>query len=321
MTDPHRVAILDLGTNTFNLLVGEYPLWESGWGIKRVFTDRVSVKLGKEKIGKRVIAGEAKKRGVNALEKLLRSARSWEPHEIIAMGTSGIRSAENGDLFLQEIREYTGITPAIIDGEREAELIAEGVRAALPLEKENSLILDIGGGSSEFLIANDQRTHWKKSFEIGAARLLDEIAPSDPITEQEYHEVRRRTEEMMGPILEPLRDHPTQTLIGSSGSFESISDMAYYRYPDAASPEGKSAVEVSLSHFREIHQSLLNADMKERLEIKGLADIRAEMIVLGSIFIETVIEMAGIERLFTSYYSLREGVLMESARQNRKKAQ
>ncbi len=313
-TDPELLGVLDLGTNTFNLLIGELTETEGRPDIRPLFADRTPVKLRKEMVDGDRLSEAAQQRGIQAIEGHLQTLQEWDCHERIAIGTSGLRSARNAADFLSRVRDRTGLNPEIIDGEREAELITEGVRSALPLGKEPILILDIGGGSSEFIIADESRTYWKRSFEIGAARLLQEIDPSDPITEAEYKKTRERTLEMLTPLRNALQKNPTRTLVGCSGSFESISDMAFHHFPNAADPTDQRAVEVRLSHYQELQRGLLVSNLQERKKMKGLAEMRAEMIVLGSILIETVMEIAGSERLFTSYYALREGVLMEAAK-------
>ena len=311
-TDPVRVAVLDLGTNTFNLLIGE--LDPGGIDPRTLFADRFPVKLGKEGMNEGLISQEAQQRGIEAINAHLESCEEWGVQERIALATSGIRSARNGDAFLRMLEERTGLTPEVIDGDREADLIGEGVRAAAPIGDDPVLVLDIGGGSSEFLILDRERTYWKRSFDIGAARMLSEIDPSDPIEAEEIDRARHGILGTIHPLREALREHPVKTLIGCSGSFESMSDMAFHRFPDAADPRGKASVELSCEHFRRLHGSLLGSTLEERKGMKGLAEMRAEMIVLGSVMIETVMDLAGIERLFTSYFALREGALREFAR-------
>lgn len=312
-TDALRIGVLDLGTNTFNLLIGELVTVEGKEEVHSCFTDRAPVKLRKGNDAAGAISEAARERGVQALERHIMTLKEWGCQERIAIGTSGLRTASNADAFLEEIRARTGLIPEIIEGEREAELISKGVRAAMPLGKEPTLILDIGGGSSEFIIADAEQTHWKRSFEIGAARLLQEIDPSDPISADEHQVARRSALKMLAPLEEPLKDHKPRTLVGCSGSFESIADMAYYHLQGAEDPTDRSAVKVELSHYRKLHQILLASTLDERREMQGLAEMRAEMIVLGSILIETVMELAGTEHFFTSYYALREGALMEAA--------
>lgn len=312
--DALRLAVLDLGTNTFNLVIGEVKPGRKAPELQHLFSDRFPVKLGKEGMEEGLISEPAQCRGLEALYAHLEKSREWEVDHTIAIATSGIRSSRNGKEYLERIRRNTDLEPEVIDGDREAYLIGEGVRAALPLGQEASLILDIGGGSSEFLIADQEHTYWKRSFEIGAARMLSDIDPSDPISEEELERTRRKIQEMLHPVLEAVKSYPVRSLIGTSGSFESISDMAFHRFPEAPDPMDRAAVEVSLEHFHKIHKALLGSTLEERLRMKGLAQMRAEMIVLGSVLIETVVERAGIERLFTSYYALREGALIDFAR-------
>ncbi len=316
-TERMRIAVLDLGTNTFNLLIGEQASEQDE--LRILFTDRYPVKLGKEGMEEGLISKEAQERGIEAILAHLKSCREWEVAEWAAIATSGIRSSRNGDRFLEELRKRTGLVPEVIEGEHEAELIGEGIRAAVPLDRTPVLGVDIGGGSSEFLIMDRERTHWKRSFEIGAARMLAHVNPKDPIEMEEVQKAETYIRKTIQPLEAVLKEIPVKTLIGCSGSFESISDMAFHRFPDASDPREKASVEVSLEHFQRIHRALLGSTLNERRNMKGLAEMRAEMIVLGSVMIRTVMDLAGIERLFTSYYALREGALRRTMKDRNEK--
>lgn len=304
------MAVLDLGTNTFNLLIGTIEP-----ELKQLFSSRTVVKLRKESIAGSALAEAAIDRGIRAIEGHLKVAQEWSCEKVVAVGTSGIRAAKNGERFVDRVHEATGIEVERIDGDREAELITEGVRATGALGQKPALILDIGGGSSEFIIADQDRTHWRKSYEIGVARLLKEVRPDEPIRPDQIERVREILWEKASSLEEALKEHEAPaTLIGCSGSFESIAEMAEHRFPDANAVQTRTWVEVALSQYQAIHQDLLRSTLEERLKMTGLAEVRAEMIVLGSILIQEVLEKAGTKRLISSFYSLREGLLLELAR-------
>jgi exopolyphosphatase/guanosine-5'-triphosphate,3'-diphosphate pyrophosphatase len=176
------IAILDLGTNTFQLLIANIidnkPVL--------VFEESIAVKLGEGGIEKGYISEAAFDRGLSALKQFKKSIDQYQVKLVRAAATSALRSASNGAEFLEKIRSETGIIPEIITGEREAELIYQGVRAAINMGDEKCLIIDIGGGSVEFIICNQEEVFWKRSYDIGAARLMEQFHHSDPISEDGY---------------------------------------------------------------------------------------------------------------------------------------
>jgi len=149
-----RYAVIDMGTNTFHLLIVE-QVEHGDW--KQVVRHRIFVRLGED--GLRQIGKKAYKRGLDALKvfKTQILATGVKPHNIVANGTAALRSAVNAAAFLKDAESITGLKLHVISGEREANLIYKGVRRAVPFPENNVLIMDIGGGSVEFIIADRYR--------------------------------------------------------------------------------------------------------------------------------------------------------------------
>src|SRR3972149_2200216 len=212
-----RISVIDLGTNTFNLLIVETT---DDHGYKILYNNKLPVKLGKSGIDKKEIRPDAITRGMNAIEKHLQTIEEYKSEKTFAFATSAIRSARNGDQFVKMVRQRFNIGIEIIDGNREAELIYYGVKQAVNLSNEKVLILDIGGGSNELIIADQDRIYWKKSDPLGVARLLAKFKPSDPISIEEIEFISNYLEERMCDLFEEFRKHKITTLVGASGSFE-----------------------------------------------------------------------------------------------------
>ena len=176
-----KIGIIDLGTNTFHLLVAERV--DSQYTI--IYQNRVPAKVGMGGINQSIITEEGVERAIKAISDFQTTLKEMGVEKVMAFGTSVLRSSNNGNEVIQKIKNATGIETKIISGEEEAELIYLGVRAAVKLSKEKSLIVDIGGGSVEFIIGNDQEIFWKHSFDIGAQRLLEKFQKHDPISSEE----------------------------------------------------------------------------------------------------------------------------------------
>jgi exopolyphosphatase/guanosine-5'-triphosphate,3'-diphosphate pyrophosphatase len=310
-----RVAILDLGTNTFNLLVAEIP---DNKEYKILCKSEIPVKLGKGGIDKKEIRPDAMTRGISALEKHLQSASAYKAEKIIACATSAIRMARNSDHFLKSIRDRYGIDVEVISGDREAELIYFGVKLAAVLIPEKYLILDIGGGSNEMIIGNAEQIFWKKSYSLGMARLIEKFRPSDPITIEEIEFISNYLEERMPDFFEEFRKYRITTLVGASGSFETFAAMIREEDPGAG-VETKSfpeATEIDLTDYENLYQRLVNSTLKERKQMKGLVAHRLDTIVPASLLVKFLMGKLKLKRIIQSNFALKEGILYELLNQS-----
>ena len=305
-----RIAVIDLGTNTFNLLIVDMG---EDQGYKILYNNKLPVKLGKSGIDKKEIRPDAITRGLNALERHLQTIGEYKVEKTYAFATSAIRSARNGDQFVKLAKQRCGIDVEIINGEREAELIYYGVKQAVRLTDDKVLILDIGGGSNEFIIADKDTIFWKKSYPLGVARLLSKFKPSDPISIEEIEFISNYLEERMSDLFEEFKKHKITTLIGASGSFETIAAMIRADDPNfesgtSLSPESNL---IDLTDFENLYQKLINSTLKERKQMKGLESMRLEMIVVATLVVKFILQKLKLRVMIQSNFALKEGVVYE----------
>jgi exopolyphosphatase/guanosine-5'-triphosphate,3'-diphosphate pyrophosphatase len=304
-----KIAIIDLGTNTFNIFIAEILPNKT---YSKLYKSKIAVKLGEGGINRNFIEPIPFKRGINALKKHKKTIEKFGVAKIVAFATSAIRSASNGNEFVQTAKEKTGIDVQIISGDREAELIYFGVRSAVKMNDTPSLIIDIGGGSTEFIIANKDKILWKQSFLLGAARLLDKFKPSDPITNEEIQQIKDHLELNLQPLFVAVKEHGAVTeLIGSSGSFDSLAEMIAYRLYNIDILTGKTEYEFNMDDCQKIYDLLLKSTIKDRMNIRGLTKMRVDMIVISAIFVDFIILRLGLKKMRLSKYALKEGVLWE----------
>jgi exopolyphosphatase/guanosine-5'-triphosphate,3'-diphosphate pyrophosphatase len=303
-----KLAIIDIGTNTFKLMI--VRLTENGQ-FKIVFKEKIPVKLGEGGINNDQIAHAPFLRGIKAMITHKESIDRHGAEKVLAFATSAIRSAKNGKEFVRKVKSITGIEIEIITGNREAELIYRGVRKALDIGNERCLIMDIGGGSTEFIIANQHKIFWKHSFNLGAARLLEVINPSEPIEKSEIKHLRTYLLEEMKILWETCEKFPVKTLIGSSGSFDSMAEMIYHRFHTDENPLVKTEYHFNLSHFEAMYKTIISSPVEKRYKIKGLAAMRVEMIVVAVIMIRFVFKELKLEQMRLSTFSLKEGILYD----------
>ncbi|MCD4710323.1 MAG: hypothetical protein K8R52_05710 [Bacteroidales bacterium] len=298
-------AILDFGTNTFNLLIAERK--ERGFNI--LHSSKQPVKLGKGGIQTNRIAPDAFERGFVAIQNHMEIIALYDVDEIRAFATSAIRNASNGEKFTEEVYRKFGFRVRVIPGEREAELIYKGVRQAVSLNESHVMILDIGGGSNEFIICNREGIVWKHSFELGMARLLELFSLSDPITTEEIRALESHFMEELTPLLEVVKKVKPHTLIGASGSFDTFHELIRHRMGlEADRFHGR---EISLKQYRKLHRLLLRSTAEQRRAMPGMEPVRVEMIVAATIFVSFVIRTCQIRHLHHSEFALKEGVISE----------
>ncbi len=312
-----RLALIDMGTNTFHLLIA--ALQPGAPPQVRVRT-RTAVKLGAGAadsggggISDGRIAEAAQARAIKALRAFREEIdlHGVSEHDIRAVATSAVRVAANGPAFLAEVFAQTGIRVEVIAGGQEAELIWAGVREAVPLgDEEPSLLMDIGGGSVEFIIANQQNIFWKQSFEIGAQRLLDQFFWRDPITPAEIAAEEAYLAGILGPLTAAVARYQPTTLVGASGSFDTFCDLEAARRGEARSmdnppPESDLSLAAFAHHFAQL-KALPHA---ERVALPGMTPMRADMIVVAGVLIDWCLRTYGLTRLRVSAWALKEGLL------------
>ncbi len=311
-----RIAVIDLGTNTFHLLIAS--IHEDKFEI--LYKEKTAVTIGKGGINQGYITLEAKERALKALDNFKRHIEQVGVEQIYATATSAIRNAKNGLEFKQEILEHTGINVRIINGNQEAEYIHLGVSNAVKIGPENSLILDIGGGSNEFIICNSEKVFWKGSFEIGAQRLLDKFHYHDPILKEEIDNLELYLDERLKALDLAMQEYKPTTLIGSSGTFETLSDI--YAMEDRVERDSQNTeLPLPIARYLDIHKELIYKNREERMLIPGMIELRVDMIVVASSLIQYILRKYGINKMRVSTYALKEGLLLSiiENHKNRKK--
>ncbi len=305
-----RLALIDMGTNTFHLLIVEMPT-TPGQKPLTILRTKAGVRLGEGGISQGIIAPVAYDRALHTLAGFKEEMELHAVTEVRATATSAMRVTKNGPDLVRDIFEQTGIEVNVIPGDREAELICQGVRQAVDLGEEAQLIMDIGGGSVEFIIASQHTIFWKQSFEIGAQRLLDQFFPdpSGVFPAESVEAEQRYFSTVLEPLIEAVRRYRPASLVGTSGSFDSLADMQTgHLRPESELP---SCTELALESFQASYRHLLGGNHEQRKALPGILPMRANMLVVAAVLIDYVLGITEITRIRTSAYALKEGVLAE----------
>lgn len=299
-----KLAIIDLGTNTCNLLIAEYQ----GREYQILYQGKEVVKLGKGGIHKNELTPDGLERAITAILHHHEKMVQFDIDDATVIATSAIRDAINKEWFQRELEVATGYQLQIISGEHEAELIFNGVKLAFAQIEDHSLILDIGGGSNEFIVTENGQPIWKQSFPLGMARVIGQLPLSDPVTPEEIEQINQWFISGLEELWQHLENIQISQLIGCSGAFDTIADLI-----DQTDPGTKTRIqqEITLHDLERIYQCLIKSTAAERTKMKGMESIRIEMIVPSVLFIRLIIEKLKINRLFQTDFALREGVLFE----------
>ena len=299
-----RVAVIDLGTNTCNLLIAEL----NSLGYKILHQSKQLVKLGDDKIRENEISEAATARVLQSFQIHKKLISDFKAEKVRVVATSAVRTAENKIHFLEQISENSGWIVKLISGEKEAEMIFEGVMLAFNEFKKPALILDIGGGSNELIVAHHKQMLWKESQPTGMARIINKFHLSDPIHPVEINSLKNYFTEAHKNAFEKCKTENIKTLVGCSGAFDTIADII-----DSVNPGVKlrTTQEILISEFYSVYQTLLKSTREQRLLMKGMDMVRVDLIVPAVIFIEQFISGIGIIQIIQTDFALREGVLFE----------
>ena len=302
-----KKAIIDLGTNTFQLLIAE----QDGQNFKTIHEESHAAKIGMGGISLGIITDEGIQRGIKGLKYFQQvfDKEGVTNDNVIATATSAVRNAKNRNEFCQRILDETGIKIQVISGEEEATLIYEGVKLGMDIGTEPSMIMDIGGGSVEFIICDKNRIMYKKSFEIGGQRLMDKFMTIDPISPRSVGALRDYLEEQLLPLTNAVHQYAPVCVIGSAGSFETLIDMFYMKTYEQLPPSEQISFDLPISEFYDSFLKLVSKNHDERMALAGMKELRVDMIVVGVCLIDFVLKRFDIQQIKVSNYALKEGVL------------
>jgi exopolyphosphatase/guanosine-5'-triphosphate,3'-diphosphate pyrophosphatase len=295
------VTLIDIGTNTFEYLIAKYD----AQSYEIIDQGKIPVWLGKGGIVDGIIQEDALDRAEVALKDIAGRSKKLRSKKIIAVATSATRDASNS-YHLNDFAEELGFELRVIEGDEEAALIQEGTSLGLPKDFPDHLIMDIGGGSTEFIQVQNGKVLWKRSFDIGVTRLLERIKPSDPLTPIDSDRIRLHIRAILAPLRQQITDNPVSILLGSAGSFDSLVEMLHAS-EKLNSKEG--LVRIDLGLFGATDANLRSSSIKDRQQMEGLIPMRSTTMHLATFMIAEVVQMTKVSSIIRSPFALKEGML------------
>jgi len=302
-------AAIDVGTNTLRLLVAE-AVGPDDYAV--LHEEQQITRLGEGLRSTGVLQDAPRRRSLTVLRRFADLARSLKAGEIAAVATSAVREARNGQEFVAEVWREAGLALRVIDGEEEARLTLLGVRHGLRLGSRRVLAIDIGGGSTEFVLARGEVIEGIVSTGLGVVKLTEQYLVSDPPTVGEL----RRVKEVVGTRIDRLRlelpGREEAQFVGTAGTVTTLAaiDLALVIY-DRQKVQGHC---LGLARVRELLERLAQLPLRERREVPGLEAGRADIILAGAIILAVSMERLGYDELRVSDDGLREGILLDLLR-------
>jgi len=311
-----RRAVIDVGTNSVKLLVADI----SGHEVQPVREESKQTRLGRGFFETHRLQSEAIVNTALAVTRFANEARALKAESIRVIATSAARDATNAIDLITAIHDSTALPLEIISGEQEADWVFQGVTTDPALARLPLLLLDVGGGSTEFILGHGEQKHFRQSFRLGTVRLLETIPPSDPPTKEEFAETRQWVRDFIAkkvvPELQPalrreVELHATQKpveLVGTGGTTSILARMeARLDDYDRARIE---ATRLSLDRVRSHCEHLWSLPLIQRQDIVGLPRKRADVILAGVAIFEAVMESLGFNELRVSTRGLRFAAVM-----------
>jgi len=301
---PLRLAGVDIGTLTCRLLIADLS---SGAGLRAVRSERRILHLGNG-------VDQTKQLSRAAMDRVIQCLREWrgiidasQVEASVAVATSAVRDAQNREEFLDRVKREAGFEVEIITGEEEARRTMLGVRSGLPVGVTDVLALDIGGGSTEFILDCPGRNQVVRSIDIGVVRLCERLLHHDPPTEDELSQAREWVERETKAAVVDMGNYQAATFVGTAGTITSLAAMAQ-KLP-SYEPARIHNYRLRLDTIQELEQTLLSRKKSDRTGLPGLEKGREEVIASGAIIIRTIMETLGVSAVLVSDLGLREGVL------------
>jgi exopolyphosphatase/guanosine-5'-triphosphate,3'-diphosphate pyrophosphatase len=293
-----RKAVIDLGTNTFNLAIAHVE----NNSIQLLHAEKEGVAIGMGGINDKLLSEDAIQRAIACLERFKNRCNDFQVAKIEAIGTSAIRDASNKQTFLKSVKDATGIEIDVINGIQEANLIYQGIAYTYNFESP-SLIMDIGGGSTEFIAANASGIKDLISLNIGVSRIFQLFSFSNPMTSEDILNVENYLEAHEHDFFNRIN---CQTLVGASGSFETFYELVH----QTAYPKGYDTQELDFKEFESILDWIISTSQEERNLNDFIIPIRKKMAPIAAIKTRWVIKRMKANRIVISPCSLKEGVLL-----------
>jgi exopolyphosphatase/guanosine-5'-triphosphate,3'-diphosphate pyrophosphatase len=309
--DQRRIAAIDIGTNSFHLLVAAVDPKLRTFRI--IQAEKATTRLGERDPETGELTEAAMQRGLETLRQFRDLAASHRVEQIVTAATSAVREAPNGRDFLQTILDDLGMEVDLVSGPEEARLIYLGVLSGMPFGDRPHLLLDIGGGSTELILADGRDARALTSTRVGAVRLQRDFVRDDPMPPQRRSFLQAFIQGSLEPAVDKVRRRikpgETPVLVATSGTAMAIGSLAASE--EERPPRKLHGYCVTRQSLNQVVDRLITMTPAQRRELAPINDRRAEIIVPGALILQTTMKMLGVEEFVLSERALREGLIVD----------
>ncbi len=309
--DLRRIAAIDIGTNSFHLLVAAVDPKLRTFRI--IQAEKATTRLGERDPETGELTAAAMQRGLETLRQFRDLAASHRVEQIVTAATSAVREAPNGRDFLQTILDDLGMEVDLVSGPEEARLIYLGVLSGMPFGDRPHLLLDIGGGSTELILADGRDARALTSTRVGAVRLQRDFVRDDPMPPQRRSFLQAFIQGSLEPAVDKVRRRikpgETPVLVATSGTAMAIGSLAASE--EERPPRKLHGYRVTRQSLNQVVDRLITMTPAQRRELAPINDRRAEIIVPGALILQTTMKMLGVEEFVLSERALREGLIVD----------
>jgi exopolyphosphatase/guanosine-5'-triphosphate,3'-diphosphate pyrophosphatase len=310
--DEYILAAIDIGTNSIHMAVVKIDASLPAFSI--IAREKETVRLGDRDPRTGNLTSEAMERSISTLQRCQNLARSLNATDIIAVATSATREATNGQEFLDKIESELGLVVNLISGPEEARRIYLGVLSGMDFNEHPHVIIDIGGGSTELILADSHEARVLTSTKVGAVRLTREFVTTDPIDRAEFQHLRAYVRGMLERPIEQiwanLQLSEVPRLVGTSGTIQTLA-LVHALEKQGLAPNRLHGYQMSRQDVKDLVKRLSAMNYEQRFAVPGISDKRAEIIVAGALILLEVMNMLNIDSIMICERSLREGIVVD----------
>ena len=310
-----RIAAIDIGTNSVHMLIVRV---REDLSFEVIDREKAMVRLGAGGLDGKALTVEAMSSALQALSKFRRLAESRQVDVLLAAATSATREARNGGEFLARIERDTGIRARVIAGAEEARLIHQAAVYGVDVGSGRSVVIDVGGGSVEITLGTAADVLLARSFKVGVIRLTERFVRSDPLSQRDERRMTRHILEQVERYCEQITTAGFDRVIGTSGTILSLGALATTMTRGMPPGELRN-LRVPAKQIHRVRKTVSKLDLEQRLSLPGLDPRRADLTVAGAVLLDTLLRRIGAEDLTLCDLALREGLVLDYIRRNRRK--
>ncbi len=314
------LAAIDIGTNSVHMVIANIDASLPSFNV--IGKEKETVRLGEFSKGTGNLAEDAMERCIAALKRCMKVADRFNADDVVAVATSAVREAGNGQDFIDRVKAEVGLSVNLISGTEEARRIYLGAISGMELKGKPHAIIDIGGGSTEIILGKGGPPDFLSSSKVGAVRLMSRFVSSDPLNRKEYDYLSAYVRGILEPTIDQLKrklakrisegDMPDEPLrlIGTSGTTECLAILSAID-KTGVEPDPLNGYRLSYQELTGWVQRLRKMSYAQRLAVPGMSDRRAEIIVPGAVILQTAMQLLGVADLTICERALREGVVVD----------